>query len=98
VRQLTIPRFLHKRLNPQNPKSSASSLGPRRELARSDFFLFGYLKEKFCRASFSTSGAFAFPTWRMVSEIPEMGVTNVFTNWITRLFWMMKKDGKYAAK
>jgi hypothetical protein len=32
----------------------------------------------------------------MFSEIPEIALRNMFTNWIMRLFWVMKKNGEYC--
>jgi hypothetical protein len=48
--------------------------------ARSDFFLFGHLKEKLRGTSFTTSDDFSFAIRQIFSQILEMGVKNGFTN------------------
>jgi hypothetical protein len=63
-----------------------------------DFFLFSCLKEKLCGRSFTTSDDLLFARQQIFSEIPEMILKNVFTNWITRLYWVMKKGGEYHIK
>jgi hypothetical protein len=53
--------------------------------APSDFFLFGYMKEKLRRTSFIVRDDLIFAIRHIFSEIREMVLKNVFTNWITRL-------------
>jgi transposase len=66
--------------------------------APSDFVLFGYLKEKLRGTSFTTSNDLIFAIGQLFSEIPEIELKNVFTNWITRLSWVMRKGGEYDTK
>jgi histone-lysine N-methyltransferase SETMAR len=61
----------------------------------SDFFLFSYLRETLRRRSFSTSDDLIFAIRPIFSEIPEMGLKDVLTNWIAPLAWVMKKSGEY---
>jgi hypothetical protein len=70
----------------------------RQDLAPSDFFLFGYLKEKLCGTSFTMSDDLIFAIRQIFSEIPEIVLKNVFTNWITKLSWVMKKCVEYYTK
>jgi hypothetical protein len=57
----------------------------------SDFFPFRYLKEKHRDTSSSMSDDRIFALQSDVSEIPEIVLKNVFTNWITRLTWTIEK-------
>jgi transposase len=66
--------------------------------APSDFFLFGYMKEKLRGTLFTARDDLIFARQHIFSEIPEMILKNVFTNWITRLSWVMMKSGKYYTK
>jgi hypothetical protein len=66
--------------------------------APSDAFVFGYLKEKLRGTSVTTSDDLICAIGHIFSEIPEAGLKNVFTNWITRLSWMAKKGGEYYTK
>jgi hypothetical protein len=66
--------------------------------APSNFFLFGYMKEKLRGTSFTARDDLIFAIRYIFSEIPEMVLKNVFTNWITRLSWVMTKSGKYYTK
>jgi hypothetical protein len=65
---------------------------------RSEFFLFGYLKEKTGGISFTTSDDLIFATGHNFSEILEIGLKNVLTNWITRVPSAIKKGGEYYTK
>jgi hypothetical protein len=66
--------------------------------APSNFFLFSYMKEKLRGTSFTARDDLIFAIWHIFSEIPEMVLKNVFTNWITRLSWVKTKSGKYYTK
>jgi hypothetical protein len=67
-------------------------------LAPSSFFPFGYLKGKLRGTLFTMSNDLIFAGWQIFFEITEIILENVFTNWITRLFWVMKKGDKYYTK
>jgi hypothetical protein len=69
-----------------------------RDLARYNFFLFGYLNKKIRGTSLTPSDDRFFAIRQIFSEIPEIGLKNVPTNWITRLSWVMKKGGEYCTK
>jgi hypothetical protein len=62
------------------------------------FFCFRSLKEKFRGTSFTKGDDLIFVVRQIFSDIPEMALKNVFTNWITRLSWRTKKDGEYYSK
>jgi hypothetical protein len=79
-----------------SPKSAASVLSPRPDRARSDFFLFSYLKEKLHGISLTTGGGLSLEAEPIFSEIPEMVLKNVFINWTTKLTWITKNGGKYC--
>jgi hypothetical protein len=66
--------------------------------APSDFVAFDYLKEKLSGTSFTQSDDLVFAIRQIFSEIPEMALKNVFTNWITRLSWVITKGDKYYTK
>jgi hypothetical protein len=66
--------------------------------APSDFFLFGPLKEEFLGISLTWGDDFIFAIQQIFDEIPEITLKNVFTNWIRRVSWVMKKDGEDYAK
>jgi hypothetical protein len=68
------------------------------DLAPSDFFLFVYLKEKLRRTPFALSRDPIFAIRQIGSEIPEMALKIVFTNWITRLSWVIMKRGESSTK
>jgi hypothetical protein len=95
--QLRIRRFLQERLNAQKPKGCSSTSWPRPGLTPNDFF-FGYLKEKLHGISFTTSDDLPFAIWHIFSEIPEMVLKNVLTNWIARLSCVREKRGESYSK
>jgi hypothetical protein len=94
IHTVAIRDFLQKRLNPQSPKSAASTLEPIRDVVPSDFFLIGDLKEKLCGTSFITSDDPIIAIRQTFSEIPDMFLKIVFPNWIRKLVQGMKKGGK----
>jgi hypothetical protein len=98
MQQLTIRDSLQKTLNPQKPKECRIQLIARPDLALSDFFLFGYLKEKLCGALLTRSNDLIFSIWSILPEISEMAPKNVLTNKITRKSWAMKKGDECYTK
>jgi hypothetical protein len=83
---------------PKRPKSAAFTLWPRPDVGPSDFFLFGYLREKLHGTSFTTSHDPTFARTQIFSEIQENALKNDFTTWTTRLPWVMKNGGEYHIK
>jgi hypothetical protein len=67
------------------------------DLAPSDFFRFGYLKEKLSETSFTMSDD-PIVARREISEIPERVLKHVLTNWIMRLSCVITKGGEYHTK
>jgi hypothetical protein len=63
--------------------------------APSDFFHFGYLKEKLGATSFTTSDDLIFAVRQIFSDIPQMLLNIVFANRITREASVLKKGGEY---
>jgi hypothetical protein len=68
------------------------------DVTPNDFFLFRYLKDKLRGTLFTRSDDLIFAMTQLFSEIPEIVLKNVFTDRITRLSWVMKKDGEYYTK
>jgi hypothetical protein len=62
--------------------------------APSDFFLFGYMKEKLLGTSLTTSDDLIFARGQIFSEIPEIVLKNAVPNSIMRVPWVMKKGGQ----
>jgi hypothetical protein len=78
---------------PKAKRAAHPRYGP--DLVPSDFFLFGYLKEKHDGTSFTPRGDLIFAIRQILSEMPEMELKNVFTNCVTKLSWVTKKGGEY---
>jgi hypothetical protein len=57
----------------------------RPDLAVTDFVVFGYLKGKLRGTSFMTNNYLILAIGPIFSEIPEMVLKKMFTNWITKL-------------
>jgi hypothetical protein len=66
--------------------------------APSDFFLFGYLKEKLidfdCRSQEDLKSAIT----SIFTEIDKETLVAVFLSWIERLKWVIRKEGRYYHK
>jgi hypothetical protein len=95
--------------SPHNSRRSRECLGSYRatrlqhpayspDPAASDFFLFGYLKEKLidfdCRSREDLKSAIT----SIVTEIDKETLVAVFLSWIERLKWMIRKEGRYYHK
>jgi hypothetical protein len=96
MHELTIRDFLQKRSNPQKPKECRIYLRVHTRCS-AKWFLSLWLSRTLCGASFTTSNDQIFAIQQAFSEIPEMVLKNVFTNWIMRLSCVIEKGGECAA-
>jgi hypothetical protein len=84
MHHLPIRDHLQKRLNLQQTKDYPHPFHDP-DPTPSGFFLFDFLKENFRRTFFTMSDDLIFVIRQIFSEIPEMALEHVLTNWITRL-------------
>jgi transposase len=75
------------RLAPRPPDSS--------DLAPSDFFLFGYLKERLKGMLFASYEELLDAIGEVVTGIQSETLTAVFEHWMERLEWVSKNNGDY---
>jgi histone-lysine N-methyltransferase SETMAR len=68
------------------------------DLAPSDFFLFGYLKEKLTDISCTNRDELKSAIVSLFEEIDKDVLTAVFESWITRVKWVIQKQGEYYHK
>jgi transposase len=65
------------------------------DLAPSDFFLFGYLKEKMKGESFTSNDELLERVIQILNDIPPETLTKVFDEWIDRLQACINANGDY---
>ena len=65
------------------------------DLAPSDFWLFGFLKEKLKGSSFETREELVCSISKILTQIPKQVIFSVFINWINRLKYVIKNEGDY---
>jgi hypothetical protein len=90
-------RLFQKRLNPHKPTECRIHLLPQTKHQVTSSPLVIWKKNPARHPSLrATSGGRRsfFAIWQMFSEISEMALNNMLTNWITRLSWAMKKGGE----
>jgi hypothetical protein len=68
------------------------------DLAPSDFFLFGYIKEKLTDCNCSTREELIGAIIQIFNEIGQEVLLSVFTSWLKRLKWVIKHEGEYYHK
>jgi hypothetical protein len=64
-------------------------------LAPSDFFLFGYVKERLKGIVFPSYEELLDAIGEVVTGIESETLTAVFEHWMERLEWMSKNNGEY---
>jgi hypothetical protein len=69
-----------------------------RDLAPSDFFLFGYLKEKLTDFDYRSREDLKSAITSIFNEIDKENLVAVFVSWIDRLKWLIRKKGRYYHK
>jgi hypothetical protein len=65
------------------------------DLAQSDFFLFGYVKERLKGMVFPSYDALLDAIGEMVTGVESETSTAMFGHWMERLEWMPKNKGDY---
>jgi transposase len=65
------------------------------DLAPSDFFLFGALKEKLAGSSFSGPDDLISAIHQKFGEFTKDTLLRVYKNWAMRLQWVIEHDGEY---
>ena len=65
------------------------------DLAPSDFFLFGYIKEKLRGQCFTKREDLLEEIYTKINEIPHPLKRKVFNEWKDRCLWVSKDDGLY---
>lgn len=65
------------------------------DIAPSDFFLFGYVKEKLKGSSFETRYELFAEVQKILNEIPKETLENVFEEWDDRLRMVINTNGDY---
>jgi hypothetical protein len=98
MHQLTIRDFLQKRLNPQKCKECRIHLLAQTRPSTKWLLPLWLSERKLRETSFTPSNDLIFAIWQIFSEISEMIHRDVFTNWMTRMSWVMKKGGEYYTK
>jgi hypothetical protein len=95
--------------SPHNSRRSQECLGANRatrlqhpayspDLAPSDFFLFGYLKEKLTSFDCGSRDDLKSAITSIFSEIDKETLIAVFLSWMKRLRWVIRKKGQYYQK
>jgi hypothetical protein len=65
------------------------------DLAPSDFYLFGYLKEQLRGCRFETADQLLSEVKRLLSEIPASQLLDVFHSWMNRCERVIEAEGDY---
>jgi histone-lysine N-methyltransferase SETMAR len=65
------------------------------DLAPSDFFLFGFIKEKLKGNSFQDTESLIAWVSSVIRAIPKETLFSVFMKWRERLLWVIEHDGEY---
>jgi hypothetical protein len=65
------------------------------DLAPSDFFLFGYLKEKLTAFHCTTRDELKSAIITIFNEIDRETLLAIFNSWLERLEWVIKHGGEY---
>jgi hypothetical protein len=68
------------------------------DLAPSDFFLFGHLKEKVIDYNCETREQLKEAIIEIFNEIPQDALVSVFMSWTKRFRWVIKHEGQYFRK
>jgi hypothetical protein len=68
------------------------------DLAPSDFFLFGYLKEKLIDYNCETREQRKEAIIEIFNDIPQDALVSVFMSWMKRLRWVIKHKGEFFRK
>ena len=68
------------------------------DVAPSDFFLFGYLKDRIRGNSFMTTDELVSRITSLISEIPRLTLEKVFQEWKDRLSKVIQTQGTYITK
>ena len=66
------------------------------DIAPSDFFLFGYMKEKLKGCKFSSKEELLSAIYAILEEIPEQQLKEVFIEWERRLEKVIASGGNYV--
>jgi hypothetical protein len=67
----------------------------RPDLAPSDFFLFGFLKQRLQGVHLADREALKTAICQLFSQIDREVLTSVFVDWMERLKWVFKNRGEY---
>jgi hypothetical protein len=94
LRQLTCRDFLQNGLNAQKPKDCHTHAIAQFKPSTKWLLPLSFSEGKLRGTSFTASGDLNFAIRQISSEILQMVLKNVFTNWITTLYWMMKQVGE----
>jgi hypothetical protein len=65
------------------------------DLAPSDFYLFGYVKDRLQAMVFASRGELLAGIGGVLDEIPPETLPRVFKHWIERLEWVSQNNGEY---
>jgi hypothetical protein len=65
------------------------------DIAPSDFFLFGYVKEQQKGMQFEDSAALLSNIQEIFENMENGVLIRVFEEWITRLMWVIDHNGEY---
>ena len=65
------------------------------DIAPSDFFLFGYIKEKLKNCHYGSTDRLMTAIYNIIDGIPPELIANVMRNWISRLHMVIESDGDY---
>jgi transposase len=68
------------------------------DLAPSDFFVFGYLKEHMKGTRFNDPGELLSAVQEILSAISSEMVASVFEEWLKQFHWVAKHKGDYYRK
>ena len=68
------------------------------DLAPSDFFLFGYVKDKLLGQHYTDRAPLLEEIKRIISGIPRQIRLNVFNAWMDRCLWVANHEGSYYQK
>jgi hypothetical protein len=68
------------------------------DIAPSDFFLFGFLKEKLPEYHIPDRESLKSTIMHIFSEMPEETLVAVFETWPKRLKWVIEHNGEYFRK
>jgi hypothetical protein len=70
----------------------------RPDLSLSNFFLFGMLKERVSRKSYSSPDELISAISKLIASLPKDQLVSVYKNWMKLLNWVIKHHGGYYHK